>query len=127
MRVATLHVSNTTGNRWPETYREGERASFTEAHTDLDAWGRALIQRYNDGLRPGEYVRTLERVVVTVEADPATREHDWTKTSLVTVEERGQYFDRMRCKRCGVTGKRFGLDYVKRDSIYRAKKFEKCS
>lgn len=126
MRKAVLTVHNDR-ETFTETYIEGERGSFNETHTDLNAWATALIQRYNDTLRPGERARFLDRVELSEVADrQVNREHDWHKTNLVTVEYRGQYFDKMVCTRCKVTGKRYGVDSVTHDAKFKAKKYMYC-
>lgn len=53
-------------------------------------------------------------------------DHTWHKTNLVTVTDRLGYYDTMRCRICGVTGKRFGLTNIKIDSQFRAKKYRTC-
>lgn len=53
--------------------------------------------------------------------------HDWKKINLVTISKRGRLYDAYRCKRCGITGKRFGLDdIVVRDKKYWNKKYFYC-
>jgi hypothetical protein len=38
--------------------------------------------------------------------------HTWEKQNLVTETDGVRYYDRLKCKDCGITGKRFGLDDV---------------
>lgn len=122
----TITVSESRG-AFQETYKEGERGSFSEHDTDLEAWARALIQRYNDTLRPGEYERHFDSCTVEeIAAVDTVQEHDWHKTNAVTREFRGRYFDLMVCDRCGVTGKRYGLGPVTRDTKFKAKKYIGC-
>jgi len=54
--------------------------------------------------------------------------HDWEKTNLVTITGRGGLsYDNYRCKRCGVTAKRFGLsDDFRRDKKFNTEKFAEC-
>ena len=48
------------------------------------------------------------------------------KTNLVTVMGVYGSYDVMKCVRCGITGKRYGLVDIKRDPKYKAKKYETC-
>jgi hypothetical protein len=58
---------------------------------------------------------------------PILTEHDWEKTNLVTVSDRSGLYDTMRCKCCGITGKRFGLGPdVRRDPKFKAERYLKC-
>jgi hypothetical protein len=83
---------------------------WEEEHDLPDGWPsvevQRLIDRFNATLRAHEIPRRLVRIVSQEPSKPKPREHKWEKTSLVT--ERGGY-DRMRCERCGATGKRYGL------------------
>lgn len=85
-----------------------------------------MIDNFNKTLRQGE--RTRELVGVEVLDEPTgLGKHEWSKTNLVTVVRGSQMYDKMRCDNCGITGKRFGLGGVTRDSKYKAKKYEKCN
>jgi hypothetical protein len=127
MRKLTLHIHNDR-EAFIEHYVEGERGSFTKFDIDLDGWAHALIQRYNDTLRPGERARTLDRVEVeTLNVPSAKREHAWEKTNLTTIEYRGRFYDTAKCTGCGVTGKRYGVSEVARDAKFRAKKYRFCN
>lgn len=61
---------------------------------------------FNSYRKPGEKERMLVSVSPIEATEEANLPHDWGKVSLMT--EKGGY-DKMRCKRCGVTGKRYGL------------------
>lgn len=65
---------------------------------------KELIKQFNDDLRNNEKARIL------IKWEPTDKNkdlrHEWQKTSLIT--ETGGY-DRMRCCRCGATGKRYGV------------------
>lgn len=135
MRTAllTVCIEDNPSDTWVETYQEndGSTRGLKTSTTDVHAWAQGLIDYYNDTLRPGEQRRKLLSVEVqddgTVTA-PKPLEHDWTKTSLVTEYARGQYFDRMRCRACGITGKRHGVSHIKLDAPWdRAKKWLRCS
>ena len=91
-----------------------------------EAWfsARALVQRFNETLHPGE----TPRVFLNVEADESTEfakgKHSWSKWSLVT--EAGGY-DIYRCETCDITGKRYEVEpEIIRDSKYKAKVYARC-
>lgn len=127
MRVAKLYVRDAS-SEFIETYREGDGQNTFRVGDDIGAWATRIIQTFNETLKPNESVRELLAIVVDEIADekPVLLDHEWSKTNAVTVEERGRMFDRMKCIRCGVTGKRYGLTNtsIRRDSAFRAKKYE---
>lgn len=127
MRIAALTVRSYNGNQFVETYREGEGSRGFKPGDDVEAWAKGIIAFWNDTLQPGEHPRELVSVAVTEVNDSAKREHVWHKTNLVTVEHRGQYFDIMTCDACGVTGRRYGVSFIKRDRKFSAKKYEFCT
>ena len=99
---------------------------FDKECCDPIVWATDCISRFNDTLRPGELPRELVEVDILDSAN--VPEHKWEKlTAGMSIMFRGSCVDLMRCSRCGVTGKRYGLgSSVKRDSVFRAKKYEKC-
>lgn len=110
----------------PET-GEDLGTSWWEEYSDDDPedHAKSLVEFFNSTLRPGEKPRRLLQVEVL---DEAHQEHDWQKrTDGMSIRFRGKTVDLMRCSRCGVTGKRFGLStVVKIDSKYRKKAFQLC-
>lgn len=101
--IAT-HCDAPDEDGWQE-YHESDAAGTPEEII------HRLLDNFNATLRRGELPRRLVKIV-GVEKSP--QKHIWGKASLVT--EQGGY-DRMRCRACGATGKRYGLgqDGVKLD------------
>ncbi|GAA4827878.1 hypothetical protein GCM10023310_00680 [Paenibacillus vulneris] len=100
---------------WKEKY---------DCSVDPHEFAQSMIDRFNDTLRINENPRELVSVKVL---DENMSEHVWRKLNSFTIVRGNRAYDKMRCERCGVTGKRHGLSPgVKRDSEYRAKKYEKC-
>lgn len=65
-------------------------------------------------------------VGVEVLPEESMVEHVWRKQSIFTMVRGSDSYDKMRCERYDVTGKRHGLSSgVKRDFEYRAKKVRK--
>lgn len=127
-RLAILTIRNAKGLEHEERYKEGDGSrTFTSQDKDLEVWAKGIVQYFNDTLRPHESPRTLVGVRIEhVEDSP--RQHLWIKTSLTTQQSYLGLYDVMRCEGCSITGKRFGLGpFVKRDSVYRAKKYSVCS
>lgn len=103
---------------WEEEYDENTQ--------DPRAWAENVIKFFNSTLKPDwEKPRELVDVVVLDERDI---KHDWEKrTDGMSVNFRGNFVDLMRCRRCGITGKRYGISgRVKIDSKYRKKAFRRC-
>lgn len=120
MPIIELHVKHcTTGRISTETYN---------IDGDPDAWATETIDSFNQTLRPGESRRELVKVVVLDQTEDVKKTHTWEKSNLVTKTSRthGSH-DTFRCTRCGITGKRFGLESgIHRDYRYRHRKFEHC-
>ena len=89
-----------------------------------------LITWFNRTITDPKREKRQAVVSVTVSDDGAPvinkRQHDFHKTNAITISDRTGVYDRMECTRCGVTGKRFGLEHVKIDAKFRAKKFQVC-
>ena len=120
--VTVRHKSG--GESWEEPYDK----SGINSLEDAKEWSFATVDNFNATLRPHERARKV--VSVRLADNSVSDEHDFHKTCLVTVNDpRLGLYDRMACRVCGVTGKRFGLgrNGVKIDSKYKAKKFQKCS
>jgi len=99
---------------------------FVKETDDADRCAREMVDYFNNTLRPNELPR---RVLFVEELDEEETEHDWVKSCLVTQlgrsDSRGH--DTYRCERCGITGKRYGLDScIERDRKYQAKKYRTC-
>lgn len=113
-----IKVRTADGREWWEKYdKEVE---------DARVWAEETIESFNATLSHGEQPRILLDVRV-LDAD-SVKDHSWVKyTSGQSVIFRGHVVDLMFCKRCGITGKRYGISgRVKIDSKYRAKKFNRC-
>lgn len=103
--------------------------TYEQETSDPEEWCRDIIKWFNDTLRPHETKRVFVRCEIIGEVPPA--EHKWFKvtamTQATTGQRHGQFYDAMKCERCGVTGKRFGLGtYVKLDSKWRRKAYRRC-
>lgn len=129
LRKLTLQLAEEGHPAHTETYVEGERGSFPIGHPDPRKWGSEMVDRFNQTLRSIERPRSilisdLEELPESVKTAQA---HNWLKTNLITIEERGRYFDTARCTGCGITGKRFGLGDITPDPLYKGKTFENCN
>lgn len=116
--IFKIHVKEKeSGREWVEEYdKETENP---------EQWASDTLKMFNSTLRPNELAREVVRVEVVSEVND---HHKWVKlTSGQSVLFRGQIVDLHQCEKCGITGKRFGLaQYIKRDSKYKAKKYDKC-
>ncbi len=99
--------------------------SFDENITNAQQWAADTIQSFNDTLRLNELPRTLLDVEV-VDVDTRAK-HDWVKTNLTTIIQRGRIYDSYRCTCCGITGKRHGIGGLCLDPKFaRAKVYRRC-
>jgi hypothetical protein len=123
LRIKVRSVNS--GKEWTEDYDEigiGDNGNIMQAQD----WAHQLIERFNEvETRRGT---KLYRELLGVELVSVSVQHDWYKrTDGMSVNFRGRPVDIFECRNCGITGKRAGLSSnIKRDSRYRAKKFEIC-
>ena len=105
-------------NEWTETYNKNI--------TDPQDWAKKTMSNFNGNLRPHEQAREIVRVEILEDNNDSF--HSWDKlTTGQSVLFRGDIVDLMRCSKCGVTGKRFGLnERIKLDSKFKGKAFERC-
>ena len=117
-KILVNHKDADIRTAWYETYNE-----LTE---NPEQWAKDTIEHFNATLRPGEKKRVLLDVII-IEVGNA-KLHDWDKTIKgMSNIYRGRVYDAMYCKKCGITGKRFGLSHrVKIDSKYKKKVFRDC-
>jgi hypothetical protein len=113
-----------------EVRNVGSESSWKEEYdcsaSDPLAWANELVNKFNATLHPGERAREIIQVVV-LDTEVEAPDHVWRKQNLITIIRGSQAYDVMRCERCGITAKRFGLSGVVRDSKYKAKKYIKCT
>lgn len=119
LKVAYLDGS---GAPWTEPYNRPEIGSEEAAKS----WAERTIKNFNDTLRPGEKARKFLGVFFDQEDNKEKAVHLWSKTNLVTIIRGHRSHDTLKCLNCGVTAKRFGLDSIKIDSQFRAKKYQSC-
>lgn len=113
---------------------ESDSAERGETHDQITAdpekWSRDILDWFNLTLRPHEITREFVRCEVIGEVPPA--EHRWFKVTAMTRTmvggpRHGSNYDGMKCERCGVTGKRYGISgFVKIDSKWGKATFKRC-
>ena len=92
---------------------------------DCQAGAEGFINYFNSTLQTGERPRILHEVVL-LDKD-SIKQHKWRKMNLVTQMRGNRMFDILKCSRCGITAKRYGLDRIILDSKYnRAKVYQRC-
>lgn len=110
-----------TGGEWDEHY---DKENVTDIES-AEEFGKTAITYFNNSLRTGEKQREFVRAEIQ---GGGQLEHQWEKQNSFTVTGPGVSYDIMKCKRCHITGKRYGLGpYVSNDRQYKAKKFDRCS
>jgi hypothetical protein len=122
-----IKVRDERGKEWWEDYDKSDVHDLQSAESK----GRELVQYFNDTLRPYEVPRSFLFAELTSNGDAgvlnsAHESHEWDKTNLVTVLERGRMYDTAVCTKCGITAKRFGVGDHYRDPQYKAKAFQHC-
>lgn len=112
----TICKKDDTEQSWEEIYDENIE--------DPQTWAKETIERFNSYLRPGE----KERVLLSVEIidNHSIQNHAWKKQNLMTIAKSGNYYDVLKCGRCGITAKRYGVDRIKFDPKYKAKVYLRC-
>jgi len=99
--------------------------TFDLATDDPNLWAQETIAYFNTTLKPGEKSRMVAEVEV-LDKDSVER-HEWEKASLVTEMNRHGDHDRMKCKNCSITAKRYGIGGgITVDSQYKSKIYQRC-
>lgn len=114
-RIQVERVDGSTESHW-ETYDEDTK--------DAQKWAEELIAWFNGTVRPGESKRRL--LAVEVVDSYSIKDHTWSKTNLVTLQSPQGFYDSVKCSRCGVVARRYGMRRIVRQNPFRAKKFERC-
>jgi hypothetical protein len=105
---------------WDETY-DRESVCNEAAAT---RFGREVIANFNNGLRSKEKPREFVSAEIL---GAGALQHQWEKQNAFTQVGRGTNYDVMRCTRCGITGKRYGLsETITRDLLFQALKWKEC-
>jgi hypothetical protein len=113
-----IRVQNSSDQPWWEEY--------DKPVTDAQAEGERLVEYFNSTLRPLELPREL--LAVEVLDVNSVKDHQWQKQNAGTIIWGGRTYDKLKCRRCGITGKRFGLaESVTLDSRFaRSKVYQRC-
>jgi len=105
--------------------------NYEQECEDPEAWCLKIIDFFNSTLRPFERPRTLVRCEVEGAVPPY--QHKWVKltgemsTTVRAGPWSGRIYDGMRCEKCGITGKRYGLNSnIVRDTPFKKKVFLRC-
>jgi hypothetical protein len=115
--IITVAHENNRKNTWEEEY--------TKNCENPEQWAKEIIENFNRTLRPGEKERVLLNVVI--KDDIKDYSHCWEKINLITIIKGKQTYDEYKCKNCGITGKRHGIDHdIVRDNKYTGKKYADC-
>lgn len=122
-----IRVGRNEADAFEEEYFVGE-SSWFPAGVDVKVSAQRLVDWFNEGQKARSLpLRQLFDVRVELVDEPAgPRAHEWSKTNLVTVADHRGVFDTVKCSRCGVTARRYGISHIVRQSPYRAKKFAVC-
>lgn len=113
MRITFIVADDRPGDGWTEDY-ETDKAGAPEEIIG------ALLENFNNTLRPGERARHLVRIV-SAEATapkPFVMLHRWEKQNLVTIIDKHGVYDKMKCRICGAMGKRHGVGEVTPDKKF---------
>lgn len=111
-KLKICHEDNPSAFWWEEYIKD----------VDPETYGKEIIERYNNTLRPHEKPRTYLGFEI-LESD--LMPHNWQKSCLVCNEEG---LDTYCCTNCGITGTSYNIAEfgVKRDSKYKAQKYQYC-
>lgn len=101
--------------------------TFTVVRNDLNnAKTRGVWVRAENG----EEVKVLPhefKVIDAVNTDKdLSRQHVWNKQNLVTLKRNGAFFDVLKCDKCGITAKRYGLAHIVIDAKYKHPDYVYC-
>lgn len=106
--------------------RRWESFDEEECHDEasIKEWAEATVKRFNDSLRPGERPREFCGGIKII--GEGARLHRWTKRNLTTQGDWRGVFDNVQCTVCGARARRYGIDTIKMQKSYTAKKWKTC-
>jgi len=111
-----FEIDDARGDPWYEEYD-------VPPHYKPKKFIENMLSRFNSELRPEETTRK----VLSFELVGIPKDHTWEKQNVGTIMHAGAVYDRYKCTRCNITGKRHGLSgVVKIDSKFKAKVYLKC-
>ena len=118
-RIRTKKVGTSDDTAWWETYEKDTQ--------DPTQWGKDIIDYFNSTLHPGESARVFIEAEI-IDEETGDPEHSWNKTNSVTIVKGSTNYDTVKCSRCGVTGKRYGLGRgtINFDRKFKPKVYERC-
>ena len=119
-----IHITVTQADGWGEPWIEEYDRAEVKTIDEATDYATALVDNWNNSLRPHEKERRVVLVELAGESGPTA--HDWEKTNLVTISDRLGLYDTLECRNCFITAKRFGLTDITIDRQFRAKKFQTC-
>ncbi len=106
MKISYIVANDASPEGWQEDYQDDGKFG---SGTPEEIIGRVL-DFFNSTLRPGEKPRRIVRIVSSEgEAAKHIIPHSWEKQNLVTINDKHGTYDKMKCRICGIAGKRFGL------------------
>jgi len=114
-------ILSDSSHKWHEDYNVFEVTSKVAA----EKYATRMIENFNLGLRPNEKPRKLVRIEIG--KDDCKLDHYWEKLNLVTERDRTGSFDRLRCKRCSATARRYGISSIVRDKKFKDEKYISCN
>ncbi|MEE9366476.1 MAG: hypothetical protein V3W44_07310 [Dehalococcoidales bacterium] len=127
----TIRVrARTSGREHDETYEKSTKEVGGDDEAAIRNWAEKTLESFNDTLYPNEEPRDL--VSVTLDDPGAIAEHSWRKTSLAgQADGDGAIYDKMRCENCGMTARRYGIDQISVDKLYKwrgvlKRPFQRC-
>jgi len=108
---------------WEETHEIDE----VKSEEDAIEWCKKTIEWFN---RTHPDPKEADREFIGLKkfyGEISYANHDWHKDCLHTLKDKRGLYDKQKCGRCGITGKRRGLrGFVERDYRYRHKDFARC-
>lgn len=120
--IKCKNEGSSDSSAWTEPYVKN-LGSIEEARI----WAQGVIKHFNETIKGNEKKRVLLDVIVDEDSIDKHLEHDWEKSNLITIKQGHQLYDTYVCKRCNITGKRFGLeDEIERDKKFKDEVYEYC-
>lgn len=123
MKITFICANDCAPEGWSEDY---ETDTIGEP---VEIIGK-LLNSFNATLRPNEKPRRLIKIISSEasERKPLIIPHSWEKQNLVTIIDRHGIYDKMKCKICGITGKRHGVGpHVAHDPKFDKPKYQSCT
>lgn len=111
-----FQIEDSRGEPWYEEFD-------VPPHIEPKVFVEKILTKFNSDLQLHETARKM----LSFELVGEPKDHTWEKQNVFTEQRAGSFFDRYKCKKCNITGRRYGIGgSMVLDSKFKAKVYRTC-